>query len=211
MDFCFMWSRLIFSSQLNPFLHPFCTLSTAMSKELRATMAVARAWPAKLQSIQTQEAGEGGEDGAAGVAVPSRVSRLNSATLRGMGMTPPGRGGATATGVRVPATGDSRRTLRTGEVGGDSCSFGKEEVEHTQIAFYFLQVASETLNWLRTFDMESRLLGQLADLKMAAKEAVGRGLFSGALNLEVRHMRGRQPCVRSAHSPSRSLPLMFHK
>ena len=36
-----------------------------------------------------------------------------------------------------------------------------------------------TLTWLKTFDMETRLLGQLADLKRQAKEAVGRGLFSG--------------------------------
>lgn len=41
------------------------------------------------------------------------------------------------------------------------------------------QVASETLTWLRSFDMESRLLSQLAELKGEAKEAVGRGLFSG--------------------------------
>lgn len=42
------------------------------------------------------------------------------------------------------------------------------------------QVSSATLKWLRTFDMEARLLSQLVQLKRRARAAVvGNNLFSG--------------------------------
>jgi hypothetical protein len=35
------------------------------------------------------------------------------------------------------------------------------------------------VTWLRTFDMESRLLGQLVELKRGVAASIGKGLFAG--------------------------------
>ena len=63
-------------------------------------MAVARAWPSKLASIQSQERGD----------VSRAGGGLNTSLVRAAGLSPPGAG------RRAPVTGDSRRTLRTAEV-----------------------------------------------------------------------------------------------
>lgn len=39
------------------------------------------------------------------------------------------------------------------------------------------------LTWLRTFDMEAKLLSQLISLKARIAEATGNGLFSGGVHL----------------------------
>jgi hypothetical protein len=41
------------------------------------------------------------------------------------------------------------------------------------------QVSSAMVSWLRGFDMEQRLLGQLVALRQRVVAAVGKGLFSG--------------------------------
>lgn len=44
---------------------------------------------------------------------------------------------------------------------------------------YETQVSSAMVSWLSSFDMESRLLAQLAQLKAAIAASLGKGLFSG--------------------------------
>ncbi|GAX80614.1 hypothetical protein CEUSTIGMA_g8049.t1 [Chlamydomonas eustigma] len=165
-----------------------------ISKELRSTMAIARAWPSRLSTLKAQEEALSRSGSAASAiaspysaqqgsacddrAASNRLSRMNTASVRGD--TPAG-GRRPSAAVVTPSTGTSRRTLRTAEV------------------------ASETLVWLRTFDMESRLLKQLGDLKKQALACVGRGLFSGfsiMVELIIRDIPDEVPIAVS----SRTLP-----
>ena len=43
-----------------------------------------------------------------------------------------------------------------------------------------MQVSTAMLTWLRTFDMDAKLLAQLIRLKERTLAATGKGLFSGA-------------------------------
>ncbi|GFR42144.1 hypothetical protein Agub_g2993, partial [Astrephomene gubernaculifera] len=121
-------------------------------RELEGISVAAERWPAKLAAVKA----------AAAAAAAAAASGGSGGRGGGAGNPPPWNGAGEvpleAEGGELGGTADSRRTLRT------------PEVSRAMVA------------WLSSFDMESRLLGQLLGLReriRAATGAGGAGLFGG--------------------------------